>query len=163
MENFRKHLPEYLMEAALLGLFLIVAGVFTILFEYPYSPIHQALPNGDLRRFLIGIAMGATAIALIYSPWGGQSGAHINPASSNLYILPSGQSQAGGCGVLYPVSLSGRIGWYLFSGISVWGRIYPIADPLYCNGSWLSGLAGCSVRRTSDRFHNDDDGATYQQ
>ncbi|MEH1835532.1 MAG: hypothetical protein V7L29_26635 [Nostoc sp.] len=63
MENFRKHLPEYLMEAALLGIFLIVAGVFTIVFEYPSSPIHQALPNGDLRRFLIGIVMRTTAIA----------------------------------------------------------------------------------------------------
>jgi aquaporin Z len=80
METFRKHLPEYLMEAALLALFMIAAGVFTILFEYPQSPIHQAIANGDLRRFLIGVAMGTTAIALIYSPWGQQSGAHMNPA-----------------------------------------------------------------------------------
>lgn len=68
------------MEAALLGLFLIAAGVFTCVFEYPGSPIHQAIPNGDLRRFLIGVVMGITAITLIYSPWGKQSGAHINPA-----------------------------------------------------------------------------------
>jgi len=80
METLREHWPEYLMEAALLGLFMIAAGVFTCLFEYPNSPIHQAIPNGDLRRFLIGVAMGVTAIALIYSPWGKQSGAHINPA-----------------------------------------------------------------------------------
>ncbi len=33
-----------------------------------------------MRRFFIGIAMGLTAIALIYSPWGKQSGAHMNPA-----------------------------------------------------------------------------------
>ena len=80
MENFRNHLPEYLMEAAMLGIFLIVAGVMTIAFEYPDSLIHHNIPNGDLRRFLIGIAMGSTAIALIYSPWGKQSGAHMNPA-----------------------------------------------------------------------------------
>lgn len=78
--DFRKHLPEYLMEAAELGLFMVAAGVFTCLFEYPGSPIHQAIANADLRRFLIGIAMGGTAIALIYSPWGQQSGAHMNPA-----------------------------------------------------------------------------------
>jgi aquaporin Z len=80
MEKFKNHLPEYLMEAALLGLFLIVAGVFSILFEYPHSPVHQAIGNGDLRRFLVGILMGTTAISLIYSPWGKQSGAHMNPA-----------------------------------------------------------------------------------
>jgi aquaporin Z len=33
-----------------------------------------------LRRFLIGVAMGLTAITLIYSPLGKRSGAHLNPA-----------------------------------------------------------------------------------
>jgi aquaporin Z len=80
METLKKHLPEYLMEATLLGLFMISAGIFTILFEYPNSPVHQVIANGDIRRFLIGVAMGTTAIALIYSPWGKQSGAHMNPA-----------------------------------------------------------------------------------
>jgi aquaporin Z len=80
VELLKQHLPEYLMEAAELGLFMVSAGIFTCLFEYPGSPIHQVILNGDLRRFLIGVAMGITAIALIYSPWGKQSGAHINPA-----------------------------------------------------------------------------------
>jgi len=30
----------------------------------------------------MGLAMGTTAIAIIYSPWGGRSGAHINPATT---------------------------------------------------------------------------------
>jgi aquaporin Z len=80
MEHFKDHWPEYLMEAALLGLFLIAAGICTILFEYQFSPIHQGIPNGDLRRFLTGIVMGIVAISLVYSPWGKQSGAHMNPA-----------------------------------------------------------------------------------
>ncbi|MDX2211765.1 MAG: aquaporin [Oculatellaceae cyanobacterium bins.114] len=80
METLKQHLPEYLMEAAELGLFMISAGVFTCLFEYPNSPVHQAISNGDVRRLLIGVVMGLTAIALIYSPWGKQSGAHLNPA-----------------------------------------------------------------------------------
>lgn len=80
MERESKHLPESPMEAAQLGIFMISAGVFTCSFEYPGSAVHQAIPNGDVRRFLIGVAMGATAIALIYSPWGKQSGAHMNPA-----------------------------------------------------------------------------------
>ena len=33
-----------------------------------------------LQRALMGLIMGLTAIALIYSPWGQQSGAHLNPA-----------------------------------------------------------------------------------
>ena len=74
----RQHWPEYLMEAALLGLFMISAGAFTILLEHPASSIHMSLPL--LRRALGGLAMGLTAIALIYSPWGRQSGAHFNPA-----------------------------------------------------------------------------------
>jgi aquaporin Z len=76
----RLHWPEYLMEAALLGLFMVSACLFTALLEHPASPAHQALPDPFLRRFLIGLAMGLTAIALIYSPWGKQSGAHMNPA-----------------------------------------------------------------------------------
>lgn len=86
METLRKHLPEYLMEAGELGLFMVSAGLFTCLFEYPASPLHQAIPNGDVRRFLIGIAMGLTAIALIYSPWGKQSGAHMNPAVTLTFL-----------------------------------------------------------------------------
>jgi aquaporin Z len=80
METFKNHLPEYFIEAALLGLFMVAAGTFTVLFEYPHSPLHRAIANSDLRRFLIGIVMGTTAISLIYSPWGQRSGAHMNPA-----------------------------------------------------------------------------------
>jgi MIP family channel proteins len=76
----RRHWPEYLMEAAGLGIFMISAGVFTILFEYPGSPVHQALPSGFVRRCLIGLAMGLTAVGIIYSHWGKRSGAHLNPA-----------------------------------------------------------------------------------
>ncbi|HEX3236385.1 MAG TPA: aquaporin [Gemmatimonadales bacterium] len=74
------HLREYLIEGALLGLFMISACAFTVLLEHPASPLHRALPDAFMRRLLIGLAMGGTAVALIYSPWGKQSGAHMNPA-----------------------------------------------------------------------------------
>jgi len=74
------HWPEYLMEAGLLGGFMVSACVFGALYEFPQSPVHQAIASGFLRRILMGISMGLTAIALIYSPWGKQSGAHINPS-----------------------------------------------------------------------------------
>jgi aquaporin Z len=76
----RQHWPEYLMEAAGLGLFMVSASVFAILLFHPRSPA-LAFLGGDLaRRALMGLAMALTAITLIYSPWGRQSGAHFNPA-----------------------------------------------------------------------------------
>jgi aquaporin Z len=69
-----------LIEAAALGTFMVSASVFTVIFEHPASPFRAAIPSGDARRLLIGIAMGLTAIGLIYSPWGRRSGAHMNPA-----------------------------------------------------------------------------------
>ncbi len=68
------------MEAAGLGLFMISAGVWATVLEYSGSPVREAIPDPGLRRMLMGIAMGFTAIGIIYSPWGKHSGAHINPA-----------------------------------------------------------------------------------
>src|SRR5437016_4056720 len=79
-EALKSHWPEYLMEAAGLGIFMISACFFTALLEHPASPARQAIQDPVLRRVLIGIAMGLTAIGIIYSPWGKQSGAHLNPS-----------------------------------------------------------------------------------
>lgn len=68
------------MEGAELGLFMLSACLFVALLEYPASPVHQLLPNPTLRRVLIGLAMGVTAILIIYSPLGQRSGAHFNPS-----------------------------------------------------------------------------------
>ena len=76
----RSHWQEYLMEAAGLGSFMLLACLFTALFEHPASPVRRAIPEPFARRTLVGIAMGSTAIALIYSPWGQRSGAHFNPS-----------------------------------------------------------------------------------
>jgi aquaporin Z len=79
MNTLYRHYPEYLMEAAGLGIFMISAAVVTALLEHPASPIQQAISEPLLRRLIIGVGMGLTAIAIIYSPWGQQSGAHLNP------------------------------------------------------------------------------------
>src|SRR6266404_4814311 len=76
----QNHWPEYLMEAAGLGIFMVSASAFTILLYHPASPALQVLPEEFPRRALMGLAMGLTAIGIIYSPWGKQSGAHLNPA-----------------------------------------------------------------------------------
>src|SRR5437660_5304871 len=78
----RAHWPEYAIEAAGLGLFMVSACVFGTLLEHPASPVVVALPDPLTRRALMGVAMGVTAVALIYSPWGRRSGAHFNPATT---------------------------------------------------------------------------------
>lgn len=81
------HWPEYLMEAALLGAFMISACMFATLLEHPRSRGRRAVSSAFARRALMGVAMGLTAIALIYSPWGQQSGAHMNPATTLTFFL----------------------------------------------------------------------------
>jgi aquaporin Z len=76
------HWPEYVIEGALLGAFMVSACAFTVLLEHPSSPARAALPDPAVRRAVMGLAMGATAVALITSRWGQRSGAHINPATT---------------------------------------------------------------------------------
>jgi aquaporin Z len=78
----RAHWPEYLAEAVGLGTFMFIACVLGTLLGYPGSPVVQVVPHPFVRRILMGVAMGLTAISLIYSPWGRRSGAHFNPATT---------------------------------------------------------------------------------
>ncbi len=76
----RRHWPEYLMEGVGLGLFMLSACLWATLLEHPASPIRQAIATAVVRRIPMGLAMGLTAVGLVYSPWGRRSGAHLNPA-----------------------------------------------------------------------------------
>lgn len=119
--SLRQHWPEYLIEAWALGVFMISAALFTALLEHPDSPMHQAIPSALARRALIGLAMGVTAVALIYSPWGQRSGAHMNPATTLTFlrlgkVMPwdaafyiVAQFVGGVCGVLFSKLLLGAI------------------------------------------------------
>ncbi len=84
--GLREHWPEYLIEAWALGTFMVSAAVFAVLFEAPGSPVRAAIGDPTLRRVLGGLAMGLTAIAIIYSPWGQRSGAHMNPAVTLTFL-----------------------------------------------------------------------------
>lgn len=74
------HWPEYLMEAGESGLYLFSACTFATLLWHPASPLQPFLSSDLVRRMLMGLAMGATVIAIVLTPWGQQSGAHFNPA-----------------------------------------------------------------------------------
>ena len=80
VDAFKKHWPEYLMEATELSLFMFSACAFTVLLYHPSSPLAQTIHDGVLRRLMMGTAMGLTAIAIIFSPLGKRSGAHFNPS-----------------------------------------------------------------------------------
>jgi len=68
------------MEVAELGSYLFVACVFATLLQHPASVVREFVSSGLARRALMGLAMGATAIAIVTSPWGKRSGGHFNPA-----------------------------------------------------------------------------------
>src|SRR5277367_3402405 len=79
-QALRAHWPEYLIEAWALGMFMLSASIVTTALETPGAWLHDLIRDSRLRLGLIGLAMGATAVALIYSPWGRRSGAHMNPS-----------------------------------------------------------------------------------
>jgi aquaporin Z len=82
----RRHWPEYLIEAMCLAVFMVSACLAVAAVEHPASPVRQAIANDHARRVLVGLAMGATAIAIVYSPWGKRSGAHLNPAVTITFL-----------------------------------------------------------------------------
>ncbi len=125
----RTHWPEYASEFLLLGLFMISAGLVTTALEAPGWPLREAIASPLARRALIGAAMGLTAVALVYSPLGKRSGAHMNPALTLTYLRLgkvarrdalgyAGAQIAGGiCGVALVAALLGShfesppVGW----------------------------------------------------
>ena len=62
------------------------AGIVATLLGAPSSPLHDAITTPLSRNAAAGIAMGLTAIALIHSPWGKRSGAHMNPAVTLAFL-----------------------------------------------------------------------------
>lgn len=82
----KQHWPEYLMEATELGIFMLSACFFVALIEYSGSPINSLITDPLLRRMLVGLLMGLTAILIVYSPMGKRSGAHFNPAVTLTFL-----------------------------------------------------------------------------
>lgn len=78
LDAIKNHWPEYLIEAWCIGTFMISACLFGVALFHSASPA-QAF-SSEIRNVAMGTAMGATAVAIICSPWGKRSGAHFNPA-----------------------------------------------------------------------------------
>lgn len=80
------HWPEYAIEAALLSIFMLSACLFSVLLFHPASAVPRLVPDPLARRLLMGLAMGGTAVSLVYSGWGKQSGAHFNPVVTLTFL-----------------------------------------------------------------------------
>ena len=76
----------YVCEAIELGIFMVSACAFSLLLFDPSSPAFRVLPSAIVRRILMAIAMGITAVLIIHSPMGKRSGAHFNPAVTLTYL-----------------------------------------------------------------------------
>ncbi len=140
-EALRDHWPEYAIEAAGLGLFMVSACVFGTVLGYPGSPAVRALPDALLRRVLMGFAMGLTAIGLICSPWGQRSGAHFNPATT-LTFWRLGKVHAADA-VFY--ALAQTLGGLAGVGLSAAILLPALADPAVDYVATVPGAAGQSV------------------
>jgi aquaporin Z len=116
------HWPEYLAEAGLLGLFMIVACVLGVALEHPGSAVVRAVPDAFARRALFGLAMGATAIAIVYSPAGKRSGAHINPAVT-LAFLRLGKVRARDAALYVAAQLAGATAGVLAAWAALGSRL----------------------------------------
>jgi aquaporin Z len=82
----RSHWAEYVIEGTCLGLFMVSAAGFATLLQHPSSPFGGWQVSPWVQRLPMGLAMGLTAAAIIYSPLGGRSGAHMNPALTLTFL-----------------------------------------------------------------------------
>ncbi len=85
-EALRRHWPEYLIEASGLAKIMIVSVTIVTVLEVPLVPALGAL-DPFARRAIAGLAIAGTVVALVYSRWGRQSGAHFNPSVTLTFLL----------------------------------------------------------------------------
>jgi aquaporin Z len=139
--SLARHWPEYAAEALGLGLFMVAAGVVATLLESPQSLLREWLPNEVTRRVLAGLAMGLTAIALIYSPWGQRSGAHMNPSVTLAFLRLGKIRGADAAAYIVAQFVGGLLGVLLV--LALFGEAF--AAPPVAYAATLPGTAGVAA------------------
>lgn len=124
IQAVQQHWRTYLIEAWALGMFMISAVFFTNLLENKNFLIDTPIALAWLRRLLMGIAMGSTAILIIYSPWGKRSGAHMNPAVTLSNLLLNRIKWEDAVWYIIAQFMGGALGVLLFSWfVTTYGAI----------------------------------------
>jgi len=86
VQAFATHWREYLMEAAELATLMFFICSFGTLIYSPASPLELWGLSNVAKSFLMGIAVAATTLLIIRSPFGRRTGAHFNPAITLTYF-----------------------------------------------------------------------------
>jgi aquaporin Z len=83
MLGTREYLAEYLGTALLL-----LIGLSAVCADFAVrSPVVSALPDESMRRLLTAVIFAGVLTAIVYSPLGRRSGAHLNPAVTLAFWL----------------------------------------------------------------------------
>ncbi|MBW6535196.1 MAG: aquaporin [Mariniphaga sp.] len=140
--TLRKNLRTYLIEAWALGMFMVSASLFVILIEHPALPVRNLVEPAVLRRLMVGLAMGITAVLLIYSKWGKRSGAHMNPGVTLTFFMLHRISFADAFWYILFQFAGGYLGvaifkWFFYSYISNPVVNYVVTIP-GAQGNWLA-------------------------
>jgi aquaporin Z len=120
---------------------MISVCVVDALLEYPLSPVHQTIRDPIVRTILRGVARGLTAVGLIYSPWGKQSGAHFNPAITLTFWWLGKVRAWDACFYIVAQFLGGLVGVLLTAALlGPW-----VADPPVQYAVTVPGAAGQAI------------------
>jgi aquaporin Z len=141
------NLRVYAMDGALLGLFMISACLSVALVEHPNSALRPLIGSPLARRALVGIAMGLTALGLIYSPWGKRSGAFMNPATTLCFMRLGKLEPLTTFGYVVAQFLGGTLGvavcdWLFHPWVAHPAVNYVVTEPGECGAlvAWLAEL-----------------------
>ncbi|MEO6038827.1 MAG: aquaporin, partial [Saprospiraceae bacterium] len=107
LRTLKNNWSSYLIEAWALGTFMLSATFFAGLLELPGLPGRQFIGDPFVRRWLMGLAMGTTAVCLIYSGLGKRSGAHMNPAVTLTFLFLKKISRYDAAGYIIAQCLGG--------------------------------------------------------
>jgi aquaporin Z len=141
MSTLSRHWPEYAIEAGCLGAFMLSAAAFATLLQHPASPVAGLFGSDVTRRAAMGLAMGGTAVLLIYSRLGQRSGAHMNPAVTLTFLRLGKIAPADAAGYLGGQFVGGAAGILLATRLL---RGLP-SDPSVNYVATLPGASGASL------------------
>lgn len=157
------------MEAAEVALYLLLTCIFASLLLYPASPVRQFIGSAAGLRALMGLAVGATVVAIVISPWGQQSGGHFNPSltlafyrlgkmslpDALLYIVAQFSGAIGGVCIarfLLPDTVSRRALRYAVTAPGVRGSALAFVGELVISFVLMSTILVASNRKVVARY-----------